>query len=232
LKKLNLFFIAILLICLTPNLLYAAGAYLVDDGGIDEPETLQVENWYSRSNTGENVYVTNPAYQVLPNLEVSMQETYSDMARSENSLWPQMKYQWFKQKNIFSSVVLGVNYSSTNRGIYGNYSYSATTFKLNETIDLHVYLGWQNWRHAFKNEKSIDFFNYGSGTEIHLNNKLSLTAEFFVPNGLRKNGDVRPASQFGSRYVVSKNVILDFIYGHNINGNAQNWFTVGLSLWF
>lgn len=106
---------------LTPHLAFAAGAYLVDDGGIADAKKVQIENWYSRSNSGEDIYVTNPAYQLLPNAEFAVQETYSDTAKTVNTLWPQVKYLWHKSENISSAATFGINYSSTNQQTYGKY---------------------------------------------------------------------------------------------------------------
>lgn len=226
-RKICLIFITFF--SLTPNLSYGAGAYLVDDGGIVDVKTLQVENWYNRSNHGEDIFVSDPAYQLLPNAEFSIQETYNESA-ANNTLWPQVKYRWFNNKNIQSSFTTGVNYSSSQQKTYGAYAYSSSTFRLNEITDIHLYLGWQNWRHATRNDnKSTDFLNYGLGTEIHFDQKLSLTGEFFQQDGLDAT---KPALQIGSRYVVSKHLILDAIFGKNITFANQNWFTLGVSLWF
>ncbi len=83
-----------------------------------------------------------------------------------------------------------------------------------------------------RNDKSIDFLNYGVGTEIHLDQKLSLTGEIFQTNGTRKTGPTKPALQAGSRYIATKNLILDLIYGKNINGNIHNWLTLGVTILF
>ena len=227
--------IAFLIIILSTKLLYAAGAYLVDDGGVIEKKTLQIENWYSQSTTGEKILVSNPAYQILPDTEFAIQGTHNSISSNANTLWPQLKYLWYKpmdQKNISSSLTAGVNYSSNNQKTYGYYAYIPTTIKFNQVFDLHLYLGWQNWRHALRNNKSVDFLNYGVGTEIHLNETLSLTGELFQANGMSKIGPTKPAIQFGSRYIANKYLILDAIYGKNINGNNQSWMTLGVTVLF
>lgn len=215
-----------------PNLTFAAGAYLVDDGGVADANKVQVESWYSRSNSGEDIFVTNPAYQILPNAEFAVQESYSDTASTGNSLWPQIKYLWHKSEDISSSATFGVNYSSTNQETYGKYFYSSTTLKTTDYLDLHLYLGWQNWRHTFRNDKSIDFLNYGIGGEFKLSENLLFVPEIFQSNGTYKTGPNRPATQFGLRYISNEHLILDIIYGHNINGNNMNWVTFGVTLNF
>lgn len=221
-----------LLFFLLPNLAFAAGAYLVDDGDIVGSKTVQMENWYSHSNTGENIYVTNPAYQLLPNAEFAMQETYSDTAKTINTLWPQIKYLWHKSENVASSTTFGFNYSSSLQKNYGTYAYSATTIKTTEIFDLTFYLGWQNWRHTFRNDKSVDLLNLGLNGSLRLTNKLHFVPEIFQSNGTYKTGPNRPATQFGLRYFANDHLILDTIYGHNINGNNQNWVTLGVTLLF
>jgi hypothetical protein len=223
----------LLLLLLSPHLAFAAGAYLVDDGGIVDQKTVQIENWYSHSTTGEDIFVSNPTYQLFPNFEFAVQETYSDTAKTKNTLWPQVKYLWHNSENLSSSFTVGVNYSSSNQKTYGDYAYSSNTLKLSKMLDLHLYLGWQNWRHAAFNNKSIDFLNYGIGAEFHFNKKLSFIPEIFQTNGTKNNNSsTKPATQFGLRYLASSNLILDTIYGHNINGNQQNWLTIGVTLLF
>jgi hypothetical protein len=215
-----------------PSLAFAAGAYLVDDGGITEANKLQVENWYSQSNTGETILVTNPGYQLLPNAEFAMQESYSEDSKTVNTVWPQVKYLWHKSENILSSTTIGTNYSTTDQKNYGSYAYSSTTVNVSELADVHFYVGWQNWRHSWHNNKSVDFLNYGIGSQMHLTKTLSFIPELFQSNGASKNGPTRPATQFGLRYFASDFFIFDLIYGHNINGNLQDWTTFGATLTF
>jgi hypothetical protein len=231
-KNKKSFYISFALLLLCPRLLFAGGAYLVDDGAIDDKGLIQFENWFSRSSTGEDVYVINPGYQIFDNAEFSMQATFTDQSETSNTLWPQLKYQLFNnQKDVQSSIAVGVNYSSNGHKIYGGYAYSATTLKINEIFNIHINLGWQNWEN-FLNNKTVNFFTYGLGSETHLTEKLSLTAEFFTLNGLRRTGQKDPGIQAGFRYLVGKTTILDLIYGHNINGNEQGWVTIGLSFCF
>jgi len=218
---------------------FAAGAYLVDDGGIADKNKLQVENWYSQSNTGEAIIVTNPTYQLFENAEFAVQESYNTKpanflgpSRYNNTLWPQVKYLWHNGESALSSAVFGVNYSTTENGIYGSYAYIPTTIKLNSFTSLHLYVGWQNWRHSLRNNKSIDFLNYGSGLELHYSNKLSFVGEYFQTNGTYRIGPTRPAMQLGSRYLLCQNLLLDMIIGKNINGNRQHWLTFGATVIF
>jgi hypothetical protein len=220
-----------LFLFLLPSISYAAGAYLVDDGGIIESKKLQIENWYSHSAAGENIYVSNPAYQIFSNAEFAIQETYSSKGVN-NTLWPQLKYLIHKEDGIWSSVTAGVNYSTTDSGIYGNYIYSSTTKRLNKIVDLNIYVGWQNWRHAIGNNKSTDFLNYGLGSEIHLTNDFALIGEFFQTNGQLRNGPKAPAIQAATRYIATHYLVLDLIYGRNINGNRNNWVTFGAAVIF
>ena len=230
----KILFLFCFLLSLSPHLTYAAGAYLVDDGGIVDRKTVQIENWYSHSSSsGENIFVSNPAYQVFPDFEFAVQESYSDTAKTKNTLWPQIKYLWHNSENLASSFTVGTNYSSSNQKTYGSYAYSSNSLKLNEMLDLTFYLGWQNWRHAAFNDKSTDFLNYGLGAEFHFNSKLSFIPEIFQTNGTKNNASsTKPATQFGLRYLASSHLILDTIYGHNINGNQQDWLTIGVTLLF
>ena len=206
-----------------------SGAYLVDDASIIEKGKIQIESWYSQSNTGEKFFATNPTYQLFKNTEISLQQAYSSKPHNalprnnQNTLWPQIKYLWYDTKSILSSVVFSENYSSTDQKIYGTYAYSASTFKLNPFADIHLYLGWQNWRHAAANNKSTDFLNYGTSLDLHLTDKFSLVSEIFQSNGtFRNSAPKQPAMQLGSRYFFSQELTFDAIYGKNINGNRQN----------
>ncbi|NBV05722.1 MAG: hypothetical protein EBS06_00595 [Proteobacteria bacterium] len=226
------FIFTFLTLLLLPSLTFAAGAYLVDDGGIVNEKKIQIESWYNRSNSNENIFVTDPAYQLLENAEFSMQETYDASAKNINTLWPQVKYMWHKDDNISAATTVGINYSSTDQKAYGNYGYSSNTLKINDALNVNLYVGWQNWRNIFRNDKTITFLNYGAGADWHLTKKLSFIPEIFQTNGTYKTGPNRPATQFGLRYIANDNLILDTIYGHNINGNNQNWLTLGVTLVF
>lgn len=240
LKTLKVFYF-ILFCCLFSIESYAtSGAYLVDDGAIIEKGKIQVESWYSQSNTGEKFYATNPTYQIFKNTEFSLQQAYSSKLRNpysprnnQNTLWPQVKYLWYDTESILSSVVFSENYSSTDQKIYGTYAYSTSTFKLNPLADIHLYLGWQNWRHAAANNKSTDFLNYGTSLDLHLTDKFSLVSEIFQNNGAFRNSAAKqPAMQLGSRYFFSQALTFDAIYGKNINGNRQNWLTLSATIVF
>ncbi len=67
---------------------------------------------------------------------------------------------------------------------------------------------------------------------MHLTEILSFITELFQSNGPSKTGPTLPATQFGLRYAASTHFIFDLIYGHNINGNLQDWTTFGATLTF
>ena len=125
---------------------YASGSYIADDGGVIEKNKLQIENWYNHRNKGEQILLTNTSYQLLPNAEFAIQETYDECANQVNILWPQVKYLWLNQKNILSSAVVGANYVSSDKsGIYGNFIYIPTSVAINKYVKASFDIGWQCW---------------------------------------------------------------------------------------
>ncbi len=217
---------------------YGSGAYIVDDGGIAQKDKLQVENWYSHSNSGEQILVTNPAYQLLPNAEFSIQETYDERSPQLNTLWPQVKYLWHDQKDVLSSAVLGVNYATNNNaGIYGSFFYIPTSIALNEFFNLTIDVGIQRWKGVATSNTS--FLIGGIGAEIKVSKKMLIIPEIFR-NGKNQNlqfGNqlsIHRANglQLGLRYFALESLILDAIYGKGIVATQGEWATIGVTVLF
>ncbi len=214
----------------------AAGAYIVDDAGVARKDTLQIENWFSQSNAGEKQYITNPAYLISSNLEFSMQETYDDRAKDINTLWPQLKYNFYEKDGAALTVVGGLNYATNTKfGARGMYFYVPASFVLNDFVTLNLNLGLQHW-HKFSNQTYVIG---GVNFEFSLTKKLKLVTEVFR-NGKRArmavsstiSTTIANGYQIGGRYFFSEDLIVDLIYGNNIINNSNTWMTFGLTVLF
>ncbi len=236
-NKAHLAISAIILIFSFQHQSYGAGAYVVDDGGIVEKDTLQIENWYNQSSKGEKIFVINPAYQLLPNAEFSMQETYDERAVNVNTLWPQVKYLWHESKTVLSSAVVGVNYATSNSvGIYGSFFYVPTSFIINELVNINFDLGVQNWNSVNSN---VSLAIGGVGIEYKINKKLLFIGEVFrnsndyqLKISNRFSSNILTGAQLSFRYFLNKRIILDTIYGKDITATKANWATLGVTLLF
>lgn len=236
-NKIYLIIFTAVFIFLFQRLSYGAGAYVVDDGGVVEKDTLQIENWYNQSSKGEQIFVTDPAYQLLPNAEFSMQETYDERAVNVNSLWPQIKYLWYDSKTVLSSAVAGINYAtSNNAGMYGAFFYVPTTMIINELVNINFDLGVQNWNSTNSNSSLLIG---GVGLEYKINKKLLFIGEVFrnsndyqlrISN--RFSSNIITGTQLSFRYFLNKKIILDAIYGKDITAVQANWATIGVTLLF
>jgi hypothetical protein len=227
-----------LIFCLFSNLSYGSGAYVVDDGGIVGKDTLQIENWYNQSSQGEQLFTTNPTYQLLPNAEFAMQMTYDKGIAAQSILMPQIKYLWHDSDKVASSAVIGINYrTNRNGGIFGSFFYIPTTIKVNESLNLHVDIGVQNWDDVLV---QTNLLIGGVSAEVTITKKSSLIFEIFrnsnkhqLEIGNNFSSRAITGTQIGWRNFYSKNLVLDVIYGKDITGAvAADWITAGVTLLF
>jgi hypothetical protein len=212
-------------LCALPQTVFAAGAYVVDDAGIVDAGMVQIESWYSHSSRNENLGVVDAAYQLLPHAEFTLRNGYDAQNGSGNdALSAQVKFQWREGddgKDVQSSAVFGINHSASGNRFAGLYAYIPSTLAVGDALDINADLGWEYEADADRN-----FLTWGVGAEAHVNDRLSFIGEAFGKNtGL-------PGAQFGSRFTLLENLVLDAIYGRNVAGTPGNWGTLGLTATF
>jgi len=215
----------VLALCLPASASFAAGPYFVDDADIVDPGTIQTENWFSHSSKNESIVTDDVAYQLLPHAEFTLLNAYDRQGgkSANDTLSAQTKYQWREGdegKNIASSAVLGMNYSTNNR-FAGMYAYIPSTWAINDVVNVNADLGWQ-----YTAASNRYFATWGIGTELHASKTLSFIGEVFSEN------TDKPALQVGSHIGLSENFILDLVYGYGITGTPANWLTAGLTATF
>jgi hypothetical protein len=222
--KIRIIHFAVAFLCLLPQSVFAAGAYVVDDAGIVDPGLVQIESWYSHSSRHENLGVTDVAYQALPHAELTLLNNYdAQTGVRDDAVSAQVKYQWREDKEggIESAAVFGVNHSASANRLSGLYAYIPSSLTINDTFDVNADLGWQ-----YDADSGRHFATWGIGAGMHANDTLSFVAETFG-----KNAEL-PGAQLGTRVSVSENLVLDAIYGRNITGTPANWVTAGLTVTF
>ena len=212
-------------IFLPARIAFAASAYGVDDAGLVDPGKVQIESWGSWDDKGNHLAVIDPAYQLLPNAEFSLLMMHSEQSGDHSNLVaPQVKYQWHPgatPQDISSSIALGFSYAADAQKFSGAYAYIPVSLAVSDTVDVNANLGWQ-----YARDEDRHFATWGIGTELHANDALSFIGEVFGRN------EERPGLQFGSRYALSPSLLLDAIYGHNINAERGDWITTGITVAF
>ena len=102
------------------------------------------------------------------------------------------------------------------------------TLRLSEVVRINVNGGWL-W------DRTVDrhYLTYGIGLDWRLTDILTLTVETFGQVGSSEISTVtQPRFQTGLRLRPIDRLSFDVIYGHNINGEGANWFTVATTIRF
>ena len=211
-QRLTIISIAFLSLC--PLGAQAAVSYVVDDADITDPKMLQNENWLMRTDQHETVAVTNVAYQIFHNTEITLQASHDvTVGDRTNYLSPQIKYQLPKidyghvRTALVAGVVIDTHESHANNG----YAYIPLSFHPSKQWDVNANVGMQ-----YSQQGSHTIANWGIGTEYHATKDVSWVGEVFDVV------DNKPGFQTGPRWAVSKKLQLDLVYGHNaLNQNEQ-----------
>ena len=185
------------------------GAYQVDDAGIVDSGVVQVESWYISASHDHQAMVVNPAYQLLPDTEFSLQTTHDYSAGDRtDSAAPEVKYQWLKASEpggISSAIAVGFTYTFDQEQITGGYLYVPVTFNLTDQLEISADLGGGYARTADQH-----VVTWGIGGTYHATEMLSFIGEVF---GQDKD---TPAIQAGPHLKLMPGLEVDAIYGENI----------------
>jgi len=202
---------------------YAAGPYVVDDGDIVEPGQIQNEFWYTHSDQNGNTGIADAAYQIFPNLELTLQVARDEQPTGNTtSARPQLKYVWYdgaEKNGITSSIAAGTGYAFAQPQSQGAYLYIPTTFKLSETFTVNADIGWQ-----YTLPQDSHAMTWGIGGEYTVLKPLVINASIFGRT------DNHQGYQFGPHFDVSENLRIDLVYGHNATGNSENSGTIAAIL--
>jgi hypothetical protein len=211
--------------CCGPRAAHAAGAYVVDDAGIVDPGQVQIESWYNHSSKNENIGNVNVENQVLPHTELTLGNAYdSQSAGDSNTLLGQLKYRWRDgddDKNVGSSIVLGLDHSTIDNHSYGPFAYIPATWAINDTVALNADLGWR-----YASDLDRHYVTWGLGTVLQANDVLSFVGEIFD----QTMG--QPGGQLGVHFNMSNSLSWDAKYGRNITVLPGNWVTAGVTVIF
>src|SRR5262249_25749753 len=79
-----------------------------------------------------------------------------------------------------------------------------------------------------------DYLTGGVGFEWDFAPMLSLQGEIFMQEGRSRSfipaSVTQPRPQLGLRVTPVSTVDMDFIYGHNVNGQSAHWWTLGFTV--
>ncbi|MBM9485560.1 hypothetical protein ACQRBV_20935 [Pseudomonas sp. R11F] len=232
----NLIFIGaslglVLLIAMCSKAQAAGGAYVVDDGAVNDPGTCNVDAWYSVNRHQGNVHneTLNPActFSALPAVQWSAAlSRASNAGDAETQVSPQVKAQvWSRQDLGLQLAVSATSHFALDR---------AHAF---DGADFNVPLTWQpvealrlnfngGWTHAYNGGEQQHRLTWGTGFEYQLADALTLIGERYGQEG----GD--QAWQAGPRFHVGQLIDIDLLVGQSLNEDHNQWLTTGATLRF
>lgn len=232
----NVFFVGatlgiILVISLLSKAYAAGGAYVVDDGAINDPGQCNVDAWYSanRHNGSTHNETVSPActFTGLPWLQVQAAASRATAdGHGETQLSPELKAQLWTQEALGLELAASasVHYALNRRHAYDGSDWNVPlTWQPLQALRLNVNAGWS---HVFNGGDQKHRPTWGTGVEYSLGDSLTLIAERYGQQG----GD--QAWQAGPRVHIGKNLDVDLVVGRNLIGERNQWLTTGATVRF
>ncbi|OYU09327.1 MAG: hypothetical protein CFE47_02975 [Pseudomonas sp. PGPPP1] len=232
----NLIFIgltlALVLVTALLSKAYAAGgAYVVDDGAVNDPGECNVDAWYTANRHQGNInsQTLNPActFSALPSVQWSAAlSRASNAGDAETQVSPQIKAQVWSQQDFGLQLALS---ATSHFALDREHAFDGA--------DFNVPLTWQpvealrlnfngGWTHAYNGGEQNHRLTWGTGFEYQLIDALTLIGERYGQEG----GD--QAWQAGPRLHVGKFVDVDLVVGQSLSGDRKQWLTTGATLRF
>jgi hypothetical protein len=211
----------------------AGAAFAVDTSEISETGSCKVESWQSWASNRDKVSTANPAcvVDIFRPVELSGQiaRTRADDEWA-TSVTPKAKTKIVPTQigNFGLAVAAGTSYDLTTSENASVFAYAPATLRLSEVVRINVNGGWL-W------DRTVDqhYLTYGIGLDWRLTDILTLTVETFGQvGGSEVSAVTQPRFQTGLRLRPIDRLSFDVIYGHNINGEGANWFTVATTIRF
>jgi len=116
---------------LCPSAALARAPYYVDDAGIIDPGKVQSANWFSHSDTGDNLGVASAAFQTFSGFETTIQASrVFGSEGADTTATFQGKYLWHDAADSSawgSSLAGGVNADVWRGAVSGAYAYVPVT---------------------------------------------------------------------------------------------------------
>lgn len=205
---------------------YAAGVMVVDDAGVVEAKTCQIETLMADRRDSRDYWVL-PACNFTGNLELSLGGFYArdgaGAATHGVGLQAKTLFKPLESNGWGAGLAIGTLRDSAHAGDGDWYAYvPVSAFFQDDRYVLHANLGWLRSQDAGR-----DSLTWGLGTEIALASRTWLLAESFGEN----HG--RPQYQFGvRRWLVADRVQFEASYGDRFGDTGGNrWFAIGLHLY-
>lgn len=211
-----------------PAILFAAGGpYAIDDAGVLDAGTCQVDAFASFGDESRQTYVVAPAcvFEFAPWLEAGVAvERARDGGAWGTAIEPGIKavLAEIEEAGVSVGFSSGLVYDRTARSVAGYSLVGLLSLELSEPVTVNLNAGYERDRAA-----GSDHLVWGAGTVFQASEHLAFIAEAFG----RDEG--KTGFQAGFRPTIfNGHVDLDFVYGRNITGETGNWFSAGTSVRF
>ena len=216
------------LLCLLLSLRegHAAGAFMVDDAGVDEPGECKVESWTAFASNRDFIGVVAPACGVnlgrpveitVPVGRVRFDRVWSTdlVLEAKTPIIP------FGEDSKFEvALVGGVGFNLTQSKTAAAFVNMPISFQVSEALRVNVNVGFIR-----DLEDTRTLTTWGAGADFSLTKKITLIGEVFGFNS-------ETGAQAGIRYTPHEKIDFDLIYGRNLAGERADWVTFGVNLRF
>lgn len=210
---------------LTPYVLAAGNAHVVNDADVGPAGKCSIETWRTYVGTGSNLATVSPICisKAAPNLEINATMTRQTQPDEDTatSVGPGFKLMLRPTDTGVGVGVAGNINWHTREHYWDNASLvMPVSMMLNDRFQLNLNVGWSYERNSTHKHAAF----YGTQITAGVNDQISLMAEVFQR---RHNA---PGSQVGLRWMAIKDKLdLDLIIGRKVDGTSPRAVTVGLT---
>jgi hypothetical protein len=205
----------------------AAGAFVVDDAGVDDPGKCKVETWGSFADNHDMVGVVSPtcSFNIIQPVELNAGfARFRDAGEWGTELVLKAKTRLFESGKFSAAVNIANAFDlleGRHSAVFVNVPF---TYEATEQFKLNAIAGW-----LWNRNEDEHLFTWGLGVEYKPADKFTLIAEVF---GFAGSDQSDPRFQAGLRITPMPAIDFDFIYGRNILGTEAHWFTFGINVRF
>ncbi len=226
-------FVMVSALILFPHSTLAAGsAYVVEDADLVDHKSCEAELWHSRANKNNRHSVLTTSCNPFGGFEIGGEIAIEreDGERANNVVINGKTILWDDDvQNIALGLFGGAAYETRNGRLAEIFAIVPVSIDATDSLALNLNLGW-----LWDREERDHELTWGAGfdwTVIAGYDGLPETA--LITEIFGQTGGDRVGFQSGLRpSVIEDKMHLDLIYGRNITGSRNHWFTIGTGITF
>jgi hypothetical protein len=205
--------LAMAAVCACATARAAGGHFGVDDATLLEPGQWEQESWYSHAPGGGEQVHAGFNFRVGP-VELDGAGERTRIGEPASTTW-NLEVKWARP--VTDRLAVGLDLQPAWRsGTPGTRFYGIATWKLLDTLDLHLNAGRDWWRH------DTDFARGGASLEWAALAQWTFIAERFLDTGTN-------FFRAGARWSPNPHWTWDVSYAQRVSGPAPSNWTLGLT---